>query len=77
MSVRRERQQHQAAFAKPSSPELTRRNREAGLNRAIMFYEERPDPLPEVGAWLERSPVPKFVLVDGGIVFEVELTEVV
>jgi hypothetical protein len=76
MSVRGEFRNHQSNAAKPTAPELSRRNREAGLNQAIKFYETRPDPMPDVGAWVEKLPVPKLVLVDSGAVFEVGLAQV-
>jgi hypothetical protein len=78
VGVRGEFRDHQSNAARPTAPELSRRNREAGLNQTIKFYESRPDPMPDgvPGAWVERLPVPKLVLVSDGAVFEVVLTEV-
>jgi hypothetical protein len=73
VGFRREFQEHQSRSAKPSSTELAKRNRESALNQAIMFYEERPAVLPEIGAWVEKTPIPRLVVVDGGVVFSVEL----
>lgn len=77
MGHRREAREHQKRTSKPNAAELDHRNRQSALGQSIRLYTERPDPLPDRGAWIELDPVPKIVAVKDGVVYELEIPEAV
>jgi hypothetical protein len=78
VGIRREFTDHQSQAAKPSYPELSKRNREAGLTQTIRAYSEMPptDTLLDGWAGLITEDPPVLRAYKNGTLYEIALEEV-